>query len=425
MSESAPVAHAVRVLPARAMHALSEFFRLEAAGGILLIGAAALALLCANSPLAPLYEGFRELPVQVRVGALDLAKPLLLWINDGLMAVFFLLVALEIKREALSGQLSERSQLVLPLACAVAGVAVPAAIFWFANRGDAAAMRGWAIPAATDIAFALGILSLLGSRVPVAMKLLLSTIAVVDDLAAIVIIALFYTDKLSFVALCWAFAAIAAMLVLNRRGVRSLTPYLLLGVVVWVCVLKSGVHATLAGVVTGLMIPHGGRRAEASPDEAGMDEAGMDEAASSPLETLEHALHPWVAYAILPVFAFANAGLDLRGFAWGDALTPLPLGILCGLLIGKPVGVVGAALLLRLSGVALPKGLDLKATIGLGLLCGIGFTMSLFIASLGFAADAARFEASVFGVLAASVAAAIAGYAWLWIALPKDARDAA
>lgn len=413
MTDPTPVTRAVRVLPERALRALSEFFRLEASGGILLIGAAVLALLCANSPLVSVYEGFRELPVQVRVGALDLAKPLLLWINDGLMAIFFLLVALEIKREALSGQLSERSQLVLPLACAAAGVAVPAAIFWFVNRGDAAALRGWAIPAATDIAFALGILSLLGSRVPVAMKLLLSTIAVIDDLAAIVIIALFYTDQLSLTALSWAGAAIVAMFLLNRRGVRSLTPYLLLGVVIWVCVLKSGVHATLAGVVTGLMIPHGSRR----------DDAAHGEEASSPLETLEHALHPWVAYAILPVFAFANAGLDLRGFSWADALTPLPLGILCGLLLGKPLGVIGAALLLRLFGVRLPQGLDLKATVGLGLLCGIGFTMSLFIASLAFSNDATRFDSGVFGVLAASVTAALAGFIWLWIMLPKDSRD--
>lgn len=243
-------------LPSRAVRGLQEFFRLEAAGGILLIGAAVLAMLLANSPLSPFYDGFRELPVQVRVGQLNLAKPLLLWINDGLMAIFFLLVALEIKREVLSGQLSSRAQLIQPLLCALAGVACPALIYAAINRDDPVAMQGWAIPAATDIAFALGILSLLGSRAPVAMKLLLSTIAVLDDLAAIVIIALFYTSDLSTTALVSAGVAIAIMAVLNRRGVRSLTPYLLLGVVVWVCVLKSGVHATLAGVVTGLMIPH-------------------------------------------------------------------------------------------------------------------------------------------------------------------------
>jgi Na+:H+ antiporter, NhaA family len=395
----------------RARNALADFFRLEAAGGVLLIGAAALALLCANSPLEEFYDGFREMPVAVVFGKLEIAKPLLLWINDGLMAVFFLLVALEIKREALSGQLSSRDQLVLPLLCAAGGVAVPALAFAAINRGDAVAMQGWAIPAATDIAFALGILSLLGPRVPVAMKLLLSTIAVVDDLAAILIIALFYSGGLSLTALGWAAAAIAAMAVLNRRGVTALTPYLLLGVVVWVCVLKSGVHATLAGVVTGLMIPHYDR-----------SDAIDDATQHSPLETLEHALHPWVAYAILPVFAFANAGLALGGFAPRDALAPVPLGIALGLVVGKPVGVVGAALLARATGIArFPEGMDLRAMLGLGLLCGIGFTMSLFIASLAFSDDGDLFQSAVLGVLCASVAAAVLGYAWLRAAL----RDAA
>lgn len=416
MADETPTARAVRILPERARLALGEFFRLEAAGGILLIAAAALALLCANSPLQPLYETFRELPVEVRVGALAIAKPLLLWINDGLMAVFFLLVALEIKREVLSGQLSDRAQLALPLVCAGAGVALPAAAFWLLNRGDAVALQGWAIPAATDIAFALGILSLLGARVPLAMKLLLSTIAVVDDLAAIAIIAAFFTDELSVTALAWAGASIAAMALLNRRGVRALTPYLLLGIVVWVCVLKSGVHATLAGVVTGLMIPHRAASGGIRDDDSGAT-------ISSPLESLEHALHPWVAYAILPVFAFANAGLDLRGVAPADVLSPLPLGIALGLLLGKPVGVVGAALLLRAGGARFPDGLEMKAIVGLGLLCGIGFTMSLFIASLAFSADQARFDAAVLGVLAASVVAAIAGYVWLRITLPKTATE--
>jgi NhaA family Na+:H+ antiporter len=399
----------------RARHGLSEFFRLESAGGILLIAAAALALVCANSPLEEFYDGFRELPVAVVIGGLQIAKPLLLWINDGLMAIFFLLVALEIKREALSGQLSSRDQLVLPLLCAVAGVAVPAVIFWWINRDDPVSMQGWAIPAATDIAFALGILSLLGSRVPIGMKLLLSTIAVVDDLAAIVIIAVFYTSGMSMTALAWAGAAIALMFVLNRRGVRALTPYLLLGVVVWVCVLKSGVHATLAGVVTGLMIPHYDRR-----------NAIDDASEHSPLETLEHALHPWVAYLILPVFAFANAGLALGGFAPQDALAPVPLGIALGLLVGKPVGVVGAALLARAVGIArYPDGMDWRSMVGLGLLCGIGFTMSLFIASLAFADDGDLFQSSVLGVLCASVVAAVAGYAWLVATLREGtAQDA-
>ncbi len=399
------------VLPNRALRGLQEFFRLEAAGGILLIAAAVLAMVMANSPLSSLYDSFRELPVQVRIGELNLAKPLLLWINDGLMAIFFLLVALEIKREVLSGQLSSRAQLIQPLLCAVAGVAFPALIYVAVNRDDPVAMQGWAIPAATDIAFALGILSLLGSRAPVAMKLLLSTIAVIDDLAAIIIIALFYTSDLSTGALISAGIAIAMMVVLNRRGVRSLTPYLLLGTVVWVCVLKSGVHATLAGVVTGLLIPH-----------VNKSDAIDDEIEHSPLESLEHALHPWVAYGILPVFAFANAGLVLSGVALSDVLAPVPLGIALGLVLGKPIGIVLAAVFGHVTGLArFGDGLGFKAIVGLGLLCGIGFTMSLFIASLAFERQPALADSSVLGVLAASVIAATAGYLWLRLTLPKAA----
>jgi NhaA family Na+:H+ antiporter len=397
-----------------AVQLLADFFRLEAASGILLIVAAALALVCANTPLDDAYHAFRELPVQLHVGAFGIDKPLLLWINDGLMALFFLLVALEIKRETLSGQLSSRDQLILPLVCAMAGVVVPALIFWWSNRGDATALRGWAIPTATDIAFALGILALLGSRVPLGMKLLLSTIAVVDDLIAIVIIAVFYTHGMSFVALGCAVAAIAAMAILNRRGVAALTPYLLLGAVLWVCVLKSGVHATLAGVVTGLMIPHVDRHND------------LDDATEhSPLETLEHALHPWVAYAILPLFAFVNAGLALGGLGIGDLLSPLPMGIALGLVLGKPVGIISAAVLMRAAGFArYPRGMDFKAMLGLGLLCGIGFTMSLFIGSLAFAQDALRYTESVIGVLVASTVSAVLGYAWLRVVLkPRPAGN--
>lgn len=403
-----------RALPGRAREALREFFRLEAAAGILLIGAAALALLCANSPLAAGYDGFRDLPMQVRVGSFDLAKPLLLWINDGLMAIFFLLVALELKRETLSGQLSSRDQLLLPMVCAAAGAVVPALIFWGFNRGDGAALRGWAIPAATDIAFALGILALLGSRVPLGMKLLLSTIAVVDDLIAILIIAVFYSHGMSLVALAFAVAVIALMWLLNRRGVTALTPYLLLGAVLWVCVLKSGVHATLAGVVTGLMIPHVNRR-----------NAIDDAIEHSPLETLEHALHPWVAYGILPLFAFANAGLVLGGLSFDDLLSPLPLGIALGLVLGKPIGIVTAAVLMRGTGLArFPDGMDFRAMLGLGALCGIGFTMSLFIGSLAFAQDALRYAESVIGVLVASTLAALLGYTWLRVVLkPRVAGE--
>ena len=403
-----------RVLPGRAARALHDFFRLEAAGGILLIGAAILAMIFANSSLSHLYESFRGFPLQVRAGELNLEKPLLLWINDGLMAIFFLLVALEIKREVLSGQLSSRAQLIQPLVCAAAGVAVPGLIYVWINAGDPLATRGWAIPTATDIAFALGILSLLGSRVPIAMKLLLSTIAVLDDLIAIVIIAVFYTSDLSMTALGGAGVFLAIMILLNRLKVRALTPYLLLGALMWVCVLKSGVHATLAGVATGLLIPH-----------VDKDNRISDEVEYSPLEWLEHALHPWVAYVILPVFAFANAGLALGGMAVSDLLAPVPLGIALGLVLGKPIGIVGAALLAHVSGIArFGEGMTLKAMIGLGMLCGIGFTMSLFIASLAFKGHPELAESSLLGVLCASVIAAIAGYLWLRVALPARSPKA-
>jgi Na+:H+ antiporter, NhaA family len=396
---------------ARAVRALAEFFRLEAASGIVLIGAAVLALVCANSPLRALYDALREMPLAIGAGELRIAKPALLWINDGLMAVFFLLVALEIKREALTGQLAGRQQLLLPLVCASAGVLLPALLFTAFNHGDAAAMRGWAVPTATDIAFALGILSLLGSRVPVGMKLLLSTIAVVDDLIAILIIAVFYSHGLSGIALAWAGAALLAMWLLNKMKVTALTPYLLLGAFLWVCVLKSGVHATLAGVATGLLIPHVDPR-NAIPDEI----------EHSPLEQLEHALHPWVAYAILPLFAFANAGLVLGGLAPSDLFAALPVGITCALVLGKPIGIVGAALGMRRAGWAnFPAGMDLRAMIGLGLLCGIGFTMSLFIASLAYP-DALRYDEAVLGVLCASVIAALLGALWLRSVLPPGTR---
>lgn len=413
MTRPRGVLHALP-MTARAVRRMQSFLRLEASGGILLIAAAALALLFANSPLEEVYEHFRELPVVVGVGSFEIAKPLLLWINDGLMAVFFLLVAMEIKREALSGQLSSRAQVMLPLICAFCGVAVPACIFWAFNHGDAIAMQGWAVPAATDIAFALGVLSLLGSRVPLGMKVLLSTIAVVDDLIAIVIIALFYSHGLSMTALAWAGAALALMVLLNRRGVTALTPYLLLGAVVWVCVLKSGVHATLAGVATGLLIPHIDR-----------DNEVPDAIERSPLESLERALHPWVAFLILPLFAFANAGLALGGFGIDDLTMSLPLGIAVALVLGKPVGIVGSALIARALGIArFPAGMDFKAMLGLGLLCGIGFTMSLFIAGLAFADDGDVFQASVLGVLVASTVAATVGYVWLRLTLPKRVTQA-
>jgi len=407
MSSSSPP------LPTRALQALTDFLRLESAAGILLIGAAVLALVCANSPLEEFYDGFREMPVAVVFGELQIAKPWLLWINDGLMAVFFLLVSLEIKRESLTGQLAGVDRLMLPLVCAVAGVIVPALLFTALNHDNPGAMRGWAVPTATDIAFALGVLSLLGSRVPTGMKLLLSTIAVVDDLIAILIIALFYAHDLSWVALGWAAAMVAGMMLLNRKGVTALTPYLLLGVALWVFMLKSGIHATLAGVITGLLVPH------VSPDND-----IPDEVEHSPLESLEQALHPWVAYAIVPLFAFVNAGLSLGGLGMEQVFSALPFGVMLGLVVGKPIGITLAALAMRATGkVRWPEGMDLKAMIGMGMLCGIGFTMSLFIGSLAF--QSPYYEESVLGVLAASVVASLLGMAWLRVVLPArpDPQD--
>ena len=395
-----------RVRPvARAIELLRDFFRLQAAAGIVLMAAAALAMIVANSPWHEAYQAFRHLPIGFSIGDFGLVKGAEHWINDGLMAVFFLLVALEIKRETLSGQLSSREQMLLPVLCAIGGVAVPAILFWGVNNGDVTALRGWAIPTATDIAFALGILALLGSRVPLGMKLLLSTIAVVDDLVAILIIAIFYTHDLAAHQLAWAGAGIGLMLLLNWRGVTRLWPYLFLGALVWYFVLKSGVHATLAGVVTGLLIPLRGKTADAP----------------SPLESLEHALHPWVAYLVLPLFAFANAGLALGGLQVGDVLAPVPLGIVLGLVLGKPVGIVTVALVARAAGIArFPDGMDFKAMLGLGMLCGVGFTMSLFISNLAYSTIGGHFgEASVLGVLCASVISASIGWTWLrWTLKP-------
>ncbi len=388
---------------ARTLSLLTEFFRLQSAGGIMLMFAAALAMILANSPASHVYEAFLHMPMSIGVGAFQMDEPAEFWINDLLMAVFFLLVALEIKREALCGQLSSRDQMMLPMLCAIGGVLVPAGLYWVVNHGEAMAMRGWAIPTATDIAFALGILALLGSRVPFGMKLLLSTIAVVDDLVAILIIAVFYTHELAIGMLVWAAAGIGLMLLLNWRGVTRLWPYLLLGAVVWYFVLKSGVHATLAGVVTGLLIPLKGR----------------DEKATSPLETLEHALHPWVAYVILPLFAFTNAGLSLSELSMSDVVAPVPLGIGLGLVLGKPIGIVATAMLTSAIGLTkYPAGMDFKSMLGLGMLCGVGFTMSLFITNLAFATVGNHLvEAAVLGVLCGSLMSAILGWLWLRVTL--------
>ena len=349
---------------------IRRFIASESAGGVVLALAAAVALIVSNSSLAPLYRQFVELPGEVRIGGdwLVLSKPLLLWVNDLWMAVFFFLVGLEIKREVLAGELASVKQASLPAVAAVGGMLVPALIYVALNHTDPVALRGWAIPTATDIAFALGILMLLGSRVPASLKIFLTAVAIIDDLGAIIVIALFYTAQLSLPMLLAAGGGIVLLFLLNRARVMHIGPYVLIGLVVWVCVLKSGIHATLAGVATAMAIPL------------------RDKEGGSPLETAEHALHPWVAFAVLPMFAFANAGVSLEGVSLGTLAQGIPLGIALGLVLGKAVGVFGASwLLMRITGASLPAGASMQQFFGVCVLCGIGFTMSLFIGGLAFA----------------------------------------
>jgi Na+:H+ antiporter, NhaA family len=382
---------------------IREFLRLEAAAGIILVIAAAVAMMWANSAASDLYVAILGTPVAVQVGALKIAKPLLLWINDGLMAIFFLLVALEIKREVLEGELSSVAQAALPVIAAAGGMLAPAMVYLFVEWDEPQFMRGWAIPTATDIAFAVGVLALLGQRAPGSLKIFLLALAIIDDLGAIIIIAVFYTDNLSALSLALAAVGIAGLVALNLARVTRIAPYMLVGVFVWVCVLKSGVHATLAGVAIGLAIPLRGR--------------GADE--ESPLHALEHTLHPWVTYAILPLFAFANAGVPLAGLSFAALLAPLPLGIAAGLFLGKQVGVLAATwIAVRLGLGKLPPGANWLQIYGVALLTGIGFTMSLFIGTLAFDAAAENISVRI-GVLTGSLLSAFAGYAVLhWAGRP-------
>lgn len=374
---------------------LKRFFASESAGGIVLAIAALLALVVSNSPWAADYEAFRQIPGELRIGgaALVLVKPLLVWVNDLWMAVFFLLVGLEIKREFVAGELSSRSQAVLPAVAALGGMVAPALIYAAINHADPLALRGWAIPAATDIAFAIGIVMLLGSRVPTSLKVFLTAVAIIDDLGAIVVIALFYTSELSLLMIVGAAVCLAAMALLNRAGVKRIDPYLVLGALLWLCVLKSGVHATLAGVATAFFIPM------------------QDGKGGSPLETLEHGLHPWIAFLVLPMFAFANAGVSLTGLTPAALLEPLPLGIASGLLFGKAVGVFGSSwLMVKLGWAERPAGADWGQFFGVCVLCGIGFTMSLFIGGLAFEGLDAGYETRVkLGVLAGSLLSGVIG----------------
>lgn len=378
----------------RASGGAAAFFQHEAAGGIVMMLAAAVALVVSNSPLALDYQALLDLPVSVRAGRLALDKPLLHWINDGLMAIFFCLVALEIKRELLVGELSTREQALLPLLAAIGGMAAPAAIYVALNAGNADALDGWAIPTATDIAFAVAVLSLLGPGVPASLKVFLLALAIIDDLGAIIIIAIFYTSKLSLLALALGAAGVAGLAVLNFRGVTRIAPYMLVGFVVWVCVLKSGIHATLAGVLVGLSIPL----------------RGGPEGDSPPLERLEHQLHPWVSFGVLPLFGFANAGVSLSGLTFGDLGHSITLGVGLGLLLGKPIGILGACWLAQQTGLCrLPAGASWGQLAGVSALAGIGFTMSLFIGILAFA-DPSYATPVRLGVLLGSLVAAAIGF---------------
>ncbi len=381
---------------------LREFLRLESAGGILLVIAMALAMIVVNTGLWPLYKSLLSIPLEIRIGEFEIAKPLLLWINDGLMAIFFFLIGLEVKRELLEGELSDPAQVMLPAVAAIGGVVVPALVFTWFNYGDESAMQGWAIPTATDIAFALGILSLLGNRVPPSLKLFLLTLAIIDDLVAILIIAVFYSVNISTLSLVIALVAYAALVFQNWRGVMRLTSYLVFGLIMWAAVLKSGVHATIAGVLIAFTIPL------KHPE-------GKEH---SPLRNLEHDLHPTVAFFILPVFAFANTGIPMEGMNMKTLLSPEPFGIAMGLFLGKQLGVFGFTWAAVKSGIAkLPSNVGWPEMYGLSVLTGIGFTMSLFISSLAFEEGATNLNADRLGILAGSFASALVGMVVLYFAL--------
>jgi NhaA family Na+:H+ antiporter len=377
-----------------AADSFADFLKHEAAGGVVLGIATLAALVVSNSPWRDFYTEFTQIPGTVDIGGIIvISKPLVLWVNDLWMAVFFFVVGLEIKREFLEGELATPSQVFLPAAAALGGMVAPACIYVLFNLGDATALRGWAIPAATDIAFALGIVMLVGSRVPASLKVFLTVVAIIDDLGAIVVIAVFYTENLSLIVLGLAVVGAACLLILNRAGVRRADLYIVIGLAIWVCVLKSGIHATLAGVITALAIP-------------------MKNRDGSPLAgALEHTLHPWVAFVVLPMFAFANAGVSLAGLTPDSLLDSITLGIAAGLVIGKAVGVFGTSwVMIRTGLAAAPAGASSRQLFGVCVLCGIGFTMSLFIGVLAFEGLETDFETQLkVGVLAGSLIAGTLG----------------
>lgn len=392
-----------------ARNMVRKFLQLETAGGFLLMAALGLAILAENSSFKPWYDLIFSTRFEIALGDFKLGKPLLLWVNDALMAVFFFLVGLELKREVLEGQLSSPSKILLPAIAAVGGIVAPAVIYVFVNSGNEAVMNGWAIPTATDIAFALGVMALLGSRVPAGLKLFLLAVAIIDDIGAIVIIAVFYSGDLSPAMFAVSAAALAVLAFMNRRGVATVTPYLAVGVILWVAVLKSGIHATLAGILLAMFIPL----------------KKLDGQRQSMLVKLEHDLHGTVAFVILPIFAFANAGINLSGLKLVDLAAPVPLGIAAGLVLGKQLGVFGTVLVAVKSGLAkLPDGVNWVQMYGLSVLCGIGFTMSLFISSLAFETGGEQHTLNDrLGIVVGSLVSAVLGYAILRI-FTKPAKSA-
>ena len=394
-----------RIIMDKTFSRIQEFIKLETSGGVVLMIAAIFAMIIANTPLSANYDLILGTYIKVGIGNFEIAKPAILWINDGLMAIFFFLVGLEIKREVLAGELSSFDKAILPIMAAIGGMAVPGIIFAIINWGTPENLNGWAIPTATDIAFALGILALIGSRAPISLKIFLLAIAIIDDLGAIVIIAIFYTSELSLSALSFSVIGFAAAVALNRMGVQRTAPYLLVGIVMWVFVLKSGVHATLAGVLIAFTIP--------------LKAKNEDEAL---LYKMEHGLHPWVAFLILPVFAFANAGVNFTGIGIDDLLQPLTLGIAVGLFLGKQIGVFLATWIGVKSGIArLPENVSWKHVYGVACLTGVGFTMSLFIGSLAFT-TADVMNAVRLGVVLGSVLSGIIGYLLLKSAAHHSAQ---
>lgn len=375
---------------------IQQFFKLETAGGILLLVFACLAILFANTPLSQYYFDFLEMPVSLQIGAFSIYKPLLMWINDGFMAVFFILVGLEVKRELLVGAISTYQRAIFPAIGALGGMVVPVAVFWLLNREYPAFQQGWAIPMATDIAFALGVLALLGKRVPFALKIFLLALAIIDDLGAIVVIAIFFSHDLSATALVSALISIIVLIVLNRMRVSSLCAYAVVGAILWASVLKSGVHATLAGVIIGFCIPLKGKNGE------------------KPLEDFEHLLAPWCSFMILPLFAFANAGVSLAGMSLSTLSSPLTLGVALGLVVGKALGVFSFSYFAVKVGIAkLSEGINFKQIFAISVLCGIGFTMSMFLAGLAFGgeqSDGELISLARLGILLGSAFSAVAGY---------------